>query len=143
MASIGPQIPSHILKKKDISDDEEEHASPPSVGPQIPSHITQKIAGPQVPDDDSDDEYGPALPPDLIIPRNTTSANASQQPKPEAPQKRIVGPSFPTGPPPDDDDDYGPTPLPPSAHQDDGPSEGVREFMEKEERRRKELEVSL
>lgn len=115
MSSIGPSIPAHLLsgsKPSPIST-EKTLVDPPQILPT---------------DDDSDDSdsFAPALPPDIV------------------PARRIIGPSFPTGPPPQDDDssddDYGPTPLPEGAAEPE--YDPVKEFMEKEERRRKNAEVS-
>jgi hypothetical protein len=42
----------------------------------------------------------------------------------------------------DDDDDYGPMPLPSGSTTDDGGHE-IREFVERADKRRKELEASV
>ena len=155
MASIGPQIPEHLLKGKNgtveiVSDDEDEFgpAPPPdenaSIGPQAPPRlISQKPSiDTGIEEDEEEDSYGPALPPDFGA---AQAGPSSPKPILKAPPKRILGPSFPA---PgefydDDDDDFGPKPLPSASNSQngDGLSEGVREFIEKEERRRKELEV--
>lgn len=149
MSSIGPQLPVHLQQPTaDIHDDDDDDDTPgPSVGPQIPAHL---IAGPSKPiltpkptdqDDDeesNEDDYGPALPPDLLAARSAPTA------------KRVVGPSFPApqthdrhrsgcDDDSDDDDDVGPMPLP--AGISFAEEDGVREFMEREERRRKQIEV--
>ncbi|KAG9001353.1 hypothetical protein FRB90_011637 [Tulasnella sp. 427] len=107
------------------------------IGPSIPEHLLKGKAQAGSDDDDdesSDDDYGPALPPAL-------------QQKPAQPvvqpEKRVLGPSFPTGPPPaddsdDDDDDVGPMPLPEGVAAPE--SSGIQDFLEQEERRRKAIE---
>ena len=150
---IGPDIPAHLLPQvssleQDEPSDSEGPQPAPSIGPQIPESI-----GPQIPqslsparrvstatpakeeeddedDDDDDDDYAPALPPDLAVAR----------------AKKIQGPSFPpsiAGPSydDDDDDDVGPRPLPQGVILEE--KDGVQEFLEREERRRKNLEVRL
>lgn len=106
-----------------------------SIGPSIPAHLlasktTEKQADPYpLPDDDDDDDdsWAPSLPPDLV-------------------KSRTVGPSLPTAQEreeadeAEDDDGYGPMPLPAGYVLDDS-WDGVKEFMEREERRRKDLEV--
>ncbi|TFK47984.1 hypothetical protein OE88DRAFT_1611754, partial [Heliocybe sulcata] len=76
-------------------------------------------------EEEEEDDYVPALPPDLMAARNA------------GPPKRVIGPSFP---PPryedeEEDEDIGPAPLP--AHAGPVVEDGVREFLEREERRRK------
>ena len=103
--------------------------------PQItPRHLTETTN-----EEEGDDSYAPALPPDML-----PSAQS-------ATSKLIRGPMLPLLPghlrrnandDDVDDDDYGPMPLPESAsvsHDEDG--DGVRDFLEKEERRKKNLEV--
>lgn len=149
MSSIGPELPPHLQshsKTGNSSDDDDEGPGPSiSVGPQTPAHL---LAGPTKPppenkdpegEESDDDDYGPALPPELL------AARSGQ------PAKKVVGPSFP--PPPSqgqghdygaqddsDDDDFGPQPLPSGATVEE--KDGVREFMEREERRRQQIEVS-
>jgi hypothetical protein len=127
MSSIGPAIPSHLLNRQSTSDADEED-SPQVAGPQLP---------PQAPpdeEDDSEDEYAPALPPDMI-------ASSSKKP--------VVGPTMPPAYPPtydrrvqyhadDSDDDVGPRPLPAGVRFEE--RDAVKEFMEKEEKRRREVE---
>ncbi|KZP26086.1 hypothetical protein FIBSPDRAFT_679698, partial [Athelia psychrophila] len=94
------------------------------VGPAIPAHI---LAGPSAQnrdaeESDDDDDYGPSLPPDII---------AARAPAPT----RVIGPSFP--PDSDSGSDVGPQPLP--AGMSFAESDGVSEFMEREERRRAQI----
>ncbi|KAG8908095.1 hypothetical protein FRB99_000539 [Tulasnella sp. 403] len=96
------------------------------IGPNVPSHLLKGKGKERTEDteESSDDEYGPSLPPDLA---------------PRAPG-RVVGPSFPTRPPEgdDSDEDYGPTPM----QGGQAPEEdAVKEFIEREERRRAAIEV--
>ena len=162
MASIGPQIPSHLLQNQrrteESREDSDEEAGPkpeasvgPSIGPQIPTRPANS-AGPSITtqDEDEDDDYGPSLPPDLLAKRSGPSSSAARttsparSPSPPGPSRRIVGPTLPgrVQQSYDDDDDYGPMPLPEGAQKMDSVSEGVREFLEKEERRRQQAEVS-
>ncbi|KAG8844413.1 hypothetical protein FRB96_003048 [Tulasnella sp. 330] len=99
-----------------------------SIGPAIPAHI-MKGKQPKVEEESSDDDYGPALPPDLAL----TSSSST---------RKVIGPSFPTGislvmGEDDSDDEIGPAPLPPGQGEAD---EGVRNFLEREERRQKAIE---
>ncbi|KAL1952358.1 hypothetical protein VTO73DRAFT_1507 [Trametes versicolor] len=140
---IGPDIPAHVLagssSRNDESSEEEGPAPAPiPVGPQIPSHLT---AGPSKPtaytdavaeeEDDDDDDYAPQLPPDLAAARASTA-------------KKVLGPTFPpsmTGrwyDDDDDDDEVGPRPLPQGYVAEE--KDGVQEFLEREERRRKQIE---
>lgn len=103
-----------------------------SIGPSIPAHLiakqpTPKNDPPEDNDSDDSDSFAPALPPDIIL------------------TQRVLGPSFPSGPPPEreddsSDDDYGPAPLPEGVEEVE--HDPVKEFMEKEERRRKNAEAS-
>lgn len=125
---IGPSIPAHLLQRRDDEDHTPEPSTSEYSGLQLPPSNTQGDS-----EDENDDEnaWAPALPPDL-----------------EPPPARVVGPSIPTHLPPslsqeqyDSDDDYGPMPLPAGSRSADDAGSGVREFIEREERRRKEVEV--
>ncbi|KAG9040769.1 hypothetical protein FS837_000198 [Tulasnella sp. UAMH 9824] len=100
------------------------------IGPSIPEHLLKGKAKQVEDDESSDDDYGPALPPDM-----------QKNPEP-APEKRVIGPSFPTGPPPaddsDEDDDVGPMPLPEGYVAPE--TSGLQDFLDQEERRRKAIE---
>lgn len=142
---IGPDIPAHVFagsssRNDESSEEEGPVPAPVPVGPQIPSHLT---AGPSKPtasttaaeeEEDDDDDYAPQLPPDLAAARASTA-------------KKVLGPTFPpsmTGrwyDDDDDDDDVGPRPLPQGYVAEE--KDGVQEFLEKEERRRKQIEVCL
>jgi hypothetical protein len=125
---IGPSIPAHLSKQRDDKDEPEPSTSNP-IGPELPPSASRENDD----DDDGDDAWAPALPPDL-----------------EPASTRVIGPSIPTRnfPPShlqeqydSDDDDYGPMPLPASSRAAYDADSGVREFIEREERRKKELEV--
>lgn len=144
-SSIGPQIPAHLLG--------------PSIGPQVPNALrstTPPSVPPTYPEEDEEDEdaYAPALPPSLITSRADASSSSKAKTQASSSNKRVIGPTFPGQvqnrgyEEEDSEDEYGPSvgpmPPPPSAGggaREDGLSEGVREFMEREERRRKEAEV--
>ncbi len=141
---IGPDIPAHLLGNTAPSEDEEEPeagpSQPASIGPAIPPDLLAKKPAPTPveEEDDDEDDYMPALPPDL----GREQSNPANQPL-----KKVLGPSFP----PvigsrggyyndEDDEDVGPQPLPSWYVPEE--KDGVTEFLEKEERRRKQVEVS-
>ncbi|KAJ6503104.1 hypothetical protein DFH09DRAFT_1289547 [Mycena vulgaris] len=122
MSAIGPALPPHLLARPDTSDaDDDAEEAPP--------------ARRRDDEDDSEDDYAPALPPDML-------ASSS------APKKPVAGPTMPPAYPPtydprahyddSDDDDVGPRPLP--AGVGFAERDAVKEFMAKEEKRRKEVE---
>ncbi|KAF7969746.1 hypothetical protein HWV62_26110 [Athelia sp. TMB] len=149
MSSIGPALPPHLQPSTQADDDSDDEpgpsvagpSAPAPVGPIVPAHLLS-AAGPSQPpptqnddDEEDDDDYGPALPPELLAARAGPAEPAS------APSKRVVGPSFPTRHDrydDDSDDDVGPMPLPAGISFEE--ADGVREFMEREERRRKQIE---
>ncbi|KAI0662363.1 hypothetical protein C8Q70DRAFT_957809 [Cubamyces menziesii] len=142
---IGPDIPAHLLSSSSAQNEQEQDASdnegPSPIGPQIPQHL---VAGParsttppppQAPaaaeeEEDGEEDYAPALPPELAAARAST--------------KKVIGPTLPpsvAGPrfeDEEDDDDVGPRPLPAGYVLEE--KDGVQEFLEREERRRKQLE---
>lgn len=143
MSTIGPELPPHLLNRTRSSADrnDEEESNPNVVGPQIPSDLLKQD------EEEDEDDYVPELPPDMVAGRSAgPSTNATST------SKRVVGPSMPSYPPTydprhhasysdddDDDDDFGPKPLPAGVrHVEFDP---VKQFMEKEEKRRKEIEV--
>jgi hypothetical protein len=140
---IGPEIPTQFLTNRSTTpnDDEAEEAGPslpPSIGPEIPAAVQKRTPSADKQEDEDEDDYVPQLPPDLAAARNAPSGSSA---------KRVQGPSFPTGPPrptygsDDEDDDVGPMPLPAGVVLEE--KDGVTEFLEKEERRRKQIEVRL
>ncbi|KAL4254929.1 GPALPP motifs-containing protein 1-like protein [Abortiporus biennis] len=159
---IGPEIPAHILQTRrsvtpfdDNNSDQEQGPSPPepqtSIGPAIPPQLLNSSTTPPPSkngtnskqpeeEEEEEDDYVPALPPDLL------AARSGPQPQPQGPKRPVAGPSFPPSiaqhrqkyDDDDDDDDYGPQPLPAGVVVEQ--SDGVREFLEKEERRRKLIE---
>lgn len=183
MASIGPQIPAHLLKSSNRadSDDEDDGPQPANIGPQIPAHLLSAKSGEsktQVFDNDDDDDVGPSpqvgpsigpsMPPG-------SSARAAPEARPAAYSRPVVGPSMPPSAPSasasasaaaqgkrpvgpslpnyapmydpssgygdesDSDDDVGPKPLPAGMHHE--AADPVKEFMEREEKRRKLAEA--
>jgi hypothetical protein len=108
------------------------------VGPQLPPPPKDNGEDSQ---ESSDDDYGPALPPTLAAARAQPTPS---RPDPPQPKRRVVGPSFPppTGPEDDDEDEVGPSPMPANiSGQSEG--DGVKAFLESEERRRANLKVYL
>ncbi|KAJ6569123.1 hypothetical protein B0H19DRAFT_1134646 [Mycena capillaripes] len=132
MSSIGPTIPSHLLNRPSSGDDV---ANDSDEGPQVAGHQLPTPSPQNVEEDDSEDDYAPALPPDMI-------ASSSKKP--------VVGPTMPPSYPPtydrrvqyhdpnDSDDDVGPRPLPAGVGFEE--RDAVKEFMDKEEKRRREVE---
>ncbi|TDL22310.1 hypothetical protein BD410DRAFT_898265 [Rickenella mellea] len=144
MSSIGPELPPHLLKQTSEADVEEDDPQS-SIGPALPPHLSNlPLVTDQADEDEEEDEdaYVPELPPGLSVSRTAPQPPSTASPPLPAStsSKRILGPSLPTqnryGD--DEDDDYGPMPMPEGHRQDAG--DGVREFMEKEEKRRKEVE---
>ena len=138
---IGPTVPDRLLSNRSTPpDDEEAGPSAPINGPAIPQSLGQA----QEEEEEEEDDYAPALPPELA------AARSSQMTTLDPPKsKPIAGPSLPPSSThsrhqieddEESDDDYGPQPLPEGVILDE--NEGVREFLEKEERRRKQIEVS-
>ncbi|EGN92959.1 hypothetical protein SERLA73DRAFT_190333 [Serpula lacrymans var. lacrymans S7.3] len=168
MASIGPQIPVHLLNKASSSSSHSSGSDAEEIGPAIPKSLDTSLnndgdgsfsIGKEVADgdkgreqvsDEDEDDYMPALPPDLLASRTAEPSSST------ATSKRTVGPSLPPSHPSysihrsheqsytqdsDSDSDIGPRPLPStygSGHSSVG--DGVREFIEREERRRKLVE---
>ncbi|KAJ6511563.1 hypothetical protein C8R47DRAFT_1173634 [Mycena vitilis] len=133
MSNIGPAIPSHLLNRpstvedddEDDDDDDDDDGSQPA-GPQLPPPVPQNDAAA---DDDSEDDYAPALPPDMVA---SSSKKTGGRPY-DAPG---VPPDYHD--PNDSDDDVGPRPLPAGVNFEE--RDAVKEFMAKEEKRRKEVE---
>ena len=143
-SSIGPEIPSNLLRgDRSTTPGEGPTQSGPSIGPAIPTEVLTRSTAPIQPEDEEEeeDDYAPALPPELLAAR----AGSSKAPAPAAPARRPVGPTFPSiyrgGYDDDSDDDVGPMPLPEGVVVEE--KDGVQEFLEKEERRRKQVEVCL
>lgn len=151
MSAIGPELPPHLLDRSKGGTPSDGEDEPSTVGPQIPPHLvagpSNPFPQPSQPEDedgsDSDGDYAPALPPDLLASRSGSTT-------------KVLGPSFPRpyskgqnhdrsryGDDADEDseDDVGPMPLPDGISF--GEENGVREFMEREERRRKQVEVRI
>lgn len=135
---IGPELPAHILQNRSTTpDDEHEEAGPPSatIGPVIPTELQSRDRTSQTNNEEEDEDgYVPELPPDLAAARGNQGLS----------EKRVQGPSFPGAPPrphydDESDEDVGPMPLPAGVVLEE--KDGVAEFLEKEERRRKQIEV--
>ncbi|PSR82983.1 hypothetical protein PHLCEN_2v5953 [Hermanssonia centrifuga] len=132
---IGPDIPVQFLSTAGDDINEAGPSIPSSIGPAIPPEVlarSQQYNG----EDEDEEDYAPALPPDLVIARGGPAGSS----------KQIQGPALPPSSArqrygesdDDEDDDYGPMPLPAGVAFEE--SDGVREFLEKEERRRKQVE---
>ncbi|KAF8816919.1 hypothetical protein BYT27DRAFT_7247809 [Phlegmacium glaucopus] len=163
MSFIGPALPSHLLNHKkpsetgpqipaqqqstfNIYDDDDDGPKPATVtiGPSIPPEFS-KAPQSRI-DDDDDDDDGPDLPPHLRKGHQEEAGPSIPIPGPST-GKRQVGPTFPSYAPTydpttyhddeddEDDDDFGPKPLPAGMqHQQ---TDAVKEFIEREEKRRK------
>ena len=140
MASIGPQIPAHLLASTKQSTTPS--PSPPSspkrasgtIGPQIPAQFLNAPSQPQDDEEEDEDDYAPELPPDLVA--------AQAKPPVAGPSRPVIGPSI--GPQrytydDDSDEEIGPAPLPSGYRLKE--KDAVKEFIEKEEQRRKAVEV--
>ena len=143
---IGPAIPAHLLAGTSSSPQDDEssdsESGPTPIGPQIPPTLTTAPKASTTPppypppeeEEEDEDDYAPTLPPELAAARASTA-------------KRVIGPALPSafaaGPrydeDDDDDDDVGPRPVPQGVVLEE--KSGVEEFLEREERRRKRLEV--
>jgi hypothetical protein len=150
-ANIGPQIPIHLSSatsresKTLVYDDDDDDVGPrpasgpstgPSIGPSLPSRPQSTAPTKRAPD--TRPVAGPSMPP----PAPPTHGGG----------KRAIGPTMPSyaptydptsgyGDESDSDDDVGPKPLPAGMHHE--AVDPVKEFMEREEKRRKLAEVSL
>lgn len=150
---IGPALPPHLAHLAAASS-RSPSASPPP-GPLAPT-------GPALPvDEEEGDDYVPALPPHLLAARQARASSSGVEKKsvnlsigpsvspsigatlPTAGPARsssISGPSFPED---DDSDDevIGPVPVPTAGEEEEDEAQAaVREFLEREERRRKQAE---
>ncbi|KAJ3551064.1 hypothetical protein NM688_g4939 [Phlebia brevispora] len=148
---IGPETPAHAPAQRSTtpSDEEDEPGPSISVGPVIPPEVSRSlkdappvqkpINGDEEESDDDDDDYVPALPPDLA------AARASHT-EPATSSRRVQGPALPPSlqkryggvDDEDEDEDIGPMPMPGGVSIIE--SDGVKEFLEKEERRRQQVE---
>ncbi|KAJ3483558.1 hypothetical protein NLI96_g6227 [Meripilus lineatus] len=152
---IGPSIPAHLLAKRsttpDDNDETEAGPSAPSIGPSIPQNLQSPqrhipTSGNEPQEEEEEDDYTPALPPDLVAARSappSSSSNAKSKPVAgptlsSQSKLRSTHPQLQREDEEDSDDDYGPQPLPQGVVLEQ--NEGVREFLEKEERRRKQIE---
>jgi hypothetical protein len=157
MSFISPEVPSHLINPR--NDDEK--------GPQIPAHLLQQSTLNIYDEDDDDDNdglkpaatIGPSIPAEFLKTPVTLIVDKDggphlpphlrkAEPGPST-EKRQVGPTFPSYAPTydpttyyhnaEDDDDFGPKPLPAGMqHQQ---TDAVKEFIEREEKRRKLAEV--
>ncbi|KAG6909090.1 hypothetical protein DXG01_002071 [Tephrocybe rancida] len=141
MPSIGPALPPRLQSS--------EGPEPTTAGPQIPPGLLKQQ--PAEDDEDDEDDYVPELPPDLAATRSAGPSVPAPARSSSNEEKRVSGPSMPSYPPiydpnyqeaynedDDDDDDFGPKPLPSGVQH--AQTDAVKEFMEREERRRKEAE---
>jgi hypothetical protein len=136
MPIVGPEIPAHLLNRHRTDEDGHDTDSNLPIGPEIPSELLEQE---QDDDDEEEEDYLPALPPDMVATRSAgpyagPSTSIVSRPPPAHSLYNSIHYSDD-----DDDDDVGPKPLPPGVTHAE--TDAVREFMEKEEKRRKELEV--
>jgi len=159
MSSIGPQIPPHLLGQFQRTDNDSDDSGPQintvSIGPEIPSHSQPEL---DVDDSGPRPVIGPAFPKaskgskenrKSAEPSTSRLSSASGPSLPSTSGHTVVKPQI--GPPfsihpssydldeDDDDEDFGPKPLAAGHYERPDP---VKEFMEKEEKRRKAVEVT-
>lgn len=152
--TIGPQIPENLH----VEEGGELDSQQPQVGPHIPPEfLQQQRRGEAEEEEEEEEDYTPALPPELLAQRSQPLTTQPKLPpresqlspsvaKPDPPRRRM-GPSFPPHPShqyqdeDSDDDDVGPKPLP-AGLQPMHEKDAVAEFIEREERRRKNEEVA-
>ncbi|KAL1659316.1 hypothetical protein GGF50DRAFT_119998 [Schizophyllum commune] len=124
------------------------------IGPELPPHLQRPKKDEEEESSDDEDAFLPELPPDLK--GGPKPASSTPGPSPSGPSASASNPSAPastsrpsasTRPPPapapyddeDSDDDVGPKPLgAPAVRHDE--NEGIRRFLEVEQRRREEAE---
>ena len=123
------------------------------IGPELPPHLQRHKKDEEEEASDDEDAFLPELPPDLKAGTKPASSTPGPSPSPSrssAAPASTSKPSAPTRPPPapapydddDSDDDVGPKPLgAPAVRHDE--NEGIRRFLEVEQRRREEAEVSV
>ncbi|KAF9229780.1 hypothetical protein BS17DRAFT_723955 [Gyrodon lividus] len=123
-----------------------------SIGPQIPERLllANVSAAPDIANAESDeDDYTPTLPPELAASRKAAGPSLQPTAGPSThrsslpPPRRVIGPTVPSVRPDydsDSDSDVGPQPLPTHIVATIQEKSGVEEFLEKEERRKKNIE---
>ncbi|KAH9920322.1 uncharacterized protein B0H18DRAFT_881187 [Fomitopsis serialis] len=144
---IGPDLPAHLLASssaRSAKTEENRGQDASTIGPTIPTHLgssarsttpipsRMKSMGLQL--EEEEEDYAPALPPDMIAAKAPGAAQAPTGPArpPHLASRRSAYDED------DEDDDYGPTPLPSGFALRE--KSGVEEFLEREERRKKQLE---
>lgn len=137
MSPIGPEIPAHLLNRHNTGGEGHDTDPNPSVGPHIPPELLAQAQS------DDEEDYVPALPPDMIASRSAGPSNSSNSTSKHLGISMLVPvtSSYDSRHYSDDEDDedVGPKPLPSGMKH--VKTDAVKEFMEKEEKRRKELEV--
>ena len=115
---IGPPVPDSVNR-----------STTPEAGPSIPPNYA---VGAPAEEEEEEDDYVPELPPDLVAQR-------------AAQKTRVLGPSLPSvvqdSYDDSDDEDVGPMPLPAHLGSQQQEKSAVEEFLEKEKRRKKAIEV--
>ncbi|KAF7728538.1 hypothetical protein EC973_005942 [Apophysomyces ossiformis] len=146
---IGPEIPAHLLKRKQAIQEDNDNdggqlegdvaAENASIGPVIPTELLQKRQKEQsevveaVEEDDAA-AYAPELPPDLLEARKKTTAEGPRR------RRQPVGPSLPSAAAAfdeDEDDIIGPT-LPSNYNPEESAVRSVMDDIEQRARRSKE-----
>ena len=121
---IGPAIP-------DSSKRSTTPEAGSSIGPQVPTNYAVEKPVEEE-EEEEEDDYVPELPPDLVAQRAVQQA-------------RVLGPSLPSAVRNDyddsDDEDVGPMPLPEYLSSQQQEKSAVEEFLEREKRRQKAMEV--
>jgi hypothetical protein len=115
-----------------------------SYGPQLPPHLANNKIASQEDDatEDGDDAYRPALPPHLVKKKPQQPATGRSPSPVLIPKTATSEPSIPpVQEDPDSDNDFGPPP-PTAGPSTMGNGDAVREFKEREQRRKELAEVS-
>ncbi|WVO18264.1 hypothetical protein L204_105975 [Cryptococcus depauperatus] len=149
--TIGPSLPPHLSHLAQASGSRSPSGSPhsePLTGPSPAITNVECVVGDDRPSvdkeqDEDKDDYAPALPPHMASAHQTKVAGPSLPPNLMSGRSSSIGPLIARPHPEDDDSDddvYGPVPASNIGDEDSNAYDPVKEFMELEERRRKDIE---
>jgi hypothetical protein len=112
------------------------------IGPTLPTELQrQPTTDSQIPadEDEDEDDYAPALPPDLVAQRSQPSL--MQTATISTNDSKLIHHNEEEDHEDDEDEDVGPMPLPANLNSQEEERDGVAEFLEREKRRKKAIEV--
>lgn len=144
---IGPALPPHLsAQSKSEGEQEQDVSIGPNIGPQIPVHLlAHKSTTPPLEEADDDEEDGPVPLPEPRKQAQTSGPSSSSSSRPRV-ARRPIGPALPQtyqgyalNDEDEDEDEVGPRPPSYYGVQHDV-DDGVKRFMEVEEKRRKQIE---